>query len=620
MSAEPPAKLTPPISDRDHTKGPSDSRVTLVEYGDYECPYCGQAQNAVHEIQERTSNAVRLVYRHFPNRRAHPNAMLAAEAAEAAGAQGKFWEMHDLLFENQDHLEEEDLFEYARELGLDEAKFRTELEAHTHAKKIREDFRSGRESGVRGTPTWFINGTRYDGAWDPESLLEAVRKPLGVRISGLTQDFMRLAASGGLMLLIFSALALFWANSQFADSYVAFWQTELGISIGNLHLERSLLEWVNEGLMVIFFFVLGLEIKREVTVGELASPRKAALPIAAAVGGMILPALVYAAFNFSNPEAAQGWAIPVATDIAFTLGILALLGGRVPLSLKVFFTAMAIADDVGGILVIALFYTSEINTASLFVAAIIFAGLLILNRWRVFSPLPYALLGIGLWLAFLNSGVHPTIAGILLAAIIPTRSPPYVRRLMAQTDTVINRYEYGDSELREQALVRSLKTILDRMEPPALRLEHDLQPWVTYLILPIFALANAGVPLGGADGLALLNPVSLGIIFALLLGKPIGVGIFAWMATRIGVADKLADVSWRQFFSASILAGIGFTISIFIAQAAFEQDPGLLLNAKIGILAGSIIAALVGWGLLSWTSPRYDSVTAALAEPAQATD
>ncbi|MFV1859184.1 MAG: Na+/H+ antiporter NhaA [Anaerolineales bacterium] len=619
MSAESRVRLNPPVSDRDHTKGPDDSPVTLVEYGDYECPYCGQAENSVHEIQERTGNAVRLVFRHFPNRTVHPHARLAAEAAEAAGAQGKFWEMHDLLFQHQDRLEEWEMVEYARELGLDEEKFHTELEEHTHSKKIREDFSSGIESGVQGTPTWFINGTRYDGAWDPESLLEAVRKPMGARISALTQEFTRLAASGGLMLLIFSALALLWANSPFAESYFQLWQTEFGISLGNLHLERSLLEWVNEGLMVIFFFVLSLEIKRELTAGELASVRKAALPIAAAAGGMILPALIYAAFNFANPIAMQGWAIPVATDIAFTLGVLALLGGRVPLSLKVFFTAMAIADDVGGILIIALFYTSGINVASLVVAAIFFAGLLLLNRWRVFSPLPYALLGIGLWLAFLNSGVHPTLAGVLLAATIPTRNPPNVSRLMAQTDTVLNRYEYDDDESRKQALVHALKTILDRMEPPAQRLEHELQPWVTYLILPIFALANAGVPLGGADGLALLNPVSLGIIFALVLGKPIGVGIFAWLAARSGVAEKPLDISWRQFFSASVLAGIGFTISLFIAQAAF-RDPTLLSNAKIGILAGSILAAGAGWGLLNLNSPRYDTVTEAQAEPAPATD
>ena len=612
------ARLTEPVSDRDHTQGPDDSPVTLVEYGDYECPYCGQAENSVHEIQERTGNAVRLVFRHFPNRSIHPHARLAAEAAEAAGAQGKFWEMHELLFHNQDHLEEWDMLQYARELELDLDQFKRDLDEHTFADKVREDFRSGIKSGVQGTPTWFINGERYDGAWDPDSLLEAVRKPMRVRITALTQEFTRLAASGGLMLLIFSAVALIWANSPFAESYFEFWHTELGISLGDLHLGRSLLEWVNEGLMVIFFFVLGLEIKREVTAGELARPKKAALPIAAAIGGMLFPALFYTAFNFNNPVAMQGWAIPVATDIAFTLGILTLLGGRIPLSLKVFFTAMAIADDVGGILVIALFYTSEINLTALLVAAAFFAGLIILNRWRVYSPLPYSLLGIGLWLAFLNSGVHPTLAGVLLAITIPTRNPPNFERLLAQTDTVLNRYDYSETERREQALVHALKTILDRMEPPAQRLEHELQPWVTYLILPIFALANAGVPLGG-DGLALLNPVSLGIIFGMVLGKPIGVAVFSWLAVRFGIAEKPFEIRWRQFYSASFLAGIGFTISLFIAQAAF-QDPRLLSNAKIGILAGSILAAGIGYVLLNMTSPRYRTQTEVQTEPAPASD
>ena len=619
MSAELPSRLTPPVTDRDHAHGPEDSAVTLVEYGDYECPYCGQAEFAVKEIQQRTNDQVRMVFRHFPNRSVHPHAKLAAEAAEAAGEQGRFWEMHDLLFQHQDRLEESDFFEYASQLDLDLDQFQAAFRDHKYAGKVRDDFRSGLDSGVRGTPTWFINDLRYDGAWDPESLLEAVRKPMGVRIRALTQEFTRMAASGALMLLIFSALALVWANSSMAESYHAFWDTELGITLGPLELHRSLLEWVNEGLMVIFFFVLGLEIKRELTAGELASPRRAALPLAAALGGMVVPALVYSALNFSDPVAMQGWAIPVATDIAFTLGILTVLGGRVPLSLKVFFTAMAIADDVGGILVIALFYTSDIQVASLAIAAIFFIGLLVLNRWRIFSPIPYAILGIGLWLAFLNSGVHPTIAGVLLAATLPTRSPPNIARLIEQTDTVLNRYDYRESDRIDQALVRALKTILDRMEPPAQRLEHELQPWITYLILPIFALANAGVQLSPAEGVAIMNPISLGIILGLVIGKPLGVGLFAWLATRIGVADRLTDVPWPQFISASFLAGIGFTIALFIAQAAFE-NPVLLSNAKLGILAGSIVAAAVGWGLLNLTSPKYDTVTESRAEPALATD
>jgi NhaA family Na+:H+ antiporter len=608
MSTERSARLAPPVSDTDHVLGPVDSDVTLVEYGDYECPYCGRAENSVREIQERVGDRVRLVWRHFPNRSVHPHARMAAEAAEAAGAQGKFWEMHHMLFKHQDRLEKSDLLEYASQLELDLEQFQQEIDEHQHTEKVNGDFRSGLESGVRGTPTWFINGLRYDGPWDPESLLEAVRKPMSARIRALTQEFTRLAASGGLMLLIFASLALLWANSGLSEAYTSLFETELEFSLGAFHVSESLLEWVNDALMVIFFFVLGLEIKREVTAGQLASPKKAALPLASAVGGMLVPAGIYAIVNANDSAAVQGWGIPIATDIAFTLGVLTLLGGRVPLSLKVFFVAMAIADDVGGILVIAIFYSSGLILTNLAIAAAIFVGLLVLNRWRVFSPFPYAILGIGLWLAFLESGIHPTLAGVMLAATIPTRSPANLGRLMAQTDTVLNRYEYVESESREQAVVHALKMILDRMEPPAQRLEHDLQPWTTYLILPIFALANAGVVLGADTGMNLSNTVGVGIILGLVVGKPLGVSLFAWLATRLGLAEMPEDIRWPQFLSASFLAGIGFTISLFFTQAAFS-DPQLLASAKLAILLASAIAAITGWVLLNLTSPRYDEIT-----------
>lgn len=609
MSAEAQARLTPPLSEQDHVRGPADAGASIVEYGDYECPYCGRAENSVREVEERLGEQVRLAWRHFPNRTIHPHAKLAAEAAEAAGAQGKFWEMHRLLFSHQDQLEERNLLDYARDLNLDLAQFEHDLKQHTYAGKIRKDFRSGVDSGVRGTPTWFINDLRYDGAWDPESLLEAVRKPLGARIRELTQEFTRMAASGGLMLLIFASLALVWANSKSAAGYFSLLNLELGFELDSLHVAEPLLNWINDGLMVIFFFVLGLEIKRELTAGELASPKKAALPLAAALGGMLVPAGIYALFNSGQPDAMRGWAIPIATDIAFTLGILTVLRGRIPLSLKIFFTAMAIADDVGGILVIALFYSGQLDLTNLLIAGVIILGLLALNRARVYSPMPYALLGIGLWLALLQSGIHPTLAGVLLAATIPTRSPANTRQLLAQTDTVLNRYEYQASEQQELAVVRTLKVILDRLEPPAQRLEHSLQPWTTYLVLPVFALANAGIALGSGALKHLGQPVGLGIIAGLVLGKPLGVSLFAWLSSRLGLAEMPPDVGWLQFLSASFLAGIGFTISLFITQAAFV-DPGSLATAKSAILVASSISAILGWALLNRTSPRYDRVTA----------
>lgn len=613
MNAEREARLAPPLSGRDHIRGPVDAPVTVVEYGDYECPYCGRAEHSVEQVERRLGQPIRMAWRHFPNRTIHPHARLAAEAAEAAGAQGKFWEMHHLLFAHQDRLDEPDLLDYARQLELDLDRFAEDLSRHTHADKVREDFRSGRQSGVRGTPTFFINEARYDGAWDPESLLEAVRKPLGTRIREVTQEFTRMAASGGLMLLIFTSLALLWANSGSADSYFSLFNLELGFEIGSFQVTESLLHWVNDGLMVIFFFVLGLEIKRELTAGELARPKQAALPLAAALGGMLFPAALYTLFAGGEPSATAGWAIPIATDIAFTLGILTMLGGRIPLSLKVFFAAMAIADDVGGILVIALFYSEQLDLTNLVIAGVIILGLLLLNRGRVFSPWPYAALGIGLWLALLESGIHPTLAGVLAAALIPTRSPANTGRLLAQTDTVLNRYEYQASEQQEQAVVRTLKLILDRLEPPAQRLEHTLQPWTTYLVLPVFALANAGVGLGSAGGLDLAHPVSLGIIAGLVVGKPLGVSSFAWLATRLGIAELPAGVGWRQFLSASCLAGIGFTISLFITQAAFT-DPQLLATAKSAILIASVASALLGWMLLNRISPRFDQQSAAGAD------
>jgi NhaA family Na+:H+ antiporter len=365
------------------------------------------------------------------------------------------------------------------------------------------------------------------------------------------------------------------------------------------------LEWVNDGLMVIFFFVVGLEIKREVTTGELANPKKAILPIAAAFGGMIVPALLYVLFNVGT-AGAPGWGIPMATDIAFTLGIMAMLGRRVPLSLKVFFTALAIVDDLGAVLVIAVFYTADISWMSLGVGGLIFVVLLRLNRAKVYATLPYAILGIGLWIAFLRSGIHPTIAGVLLALTIPTRSPANVQTLLAQSVNLLRGFDVPSewrflAGSRRQATIQTLENIVDRMQSPAQRLERDLHPWTTFAILPIFALANAGVTLANDGSVSLLHPVSLGIVLGLVLGKPMGISLLAWLAVRSGLGELPSGVGWRQLLGASCLAGIGFTISLFIAGSAFEEE-ALQSTAKLAILAASSLAAVLGWALLYKTS------------------
>jgi len=502
MSAESVARLSLPVGDRDHSQGALDAPVTFVEYGDYECPHCLQAHSIVKELQEQLGDRFRYVYRHFPLRMHHPHAEHAAEAAEAA------------LFEHQGALSDRHLVEYAAELGLDVERFKQDLEGHRFAEHVREDFRSGIQSGANGTPTFYINDERYDGPWDVESLLEEIERPLGIQVRNLFHRFTRLQASGAILLLISSIVALIFANSSMAHNYLMFWETNLTFSLGDLSLSEHLAGWVNDGLMVLFFFVVGLEIKREITVGELSSPRQAALPIVAAIGGMALPALIFAFIN-AGTEEIVGWAVPMATDIAFTLGLLVLLGRRVPLSLRVFFTALAIADDLGAVLVIAFFYTSEIVSSSLILGAVILLALVGLNRLGVRRPLPYILLGVGLWLATLSSGVHPTIAGVLLALTIPTKTRVRAQAFMAQSIALLggldrpagDESEQVDLSDRQQAAAHTLEAIAERMQTPAHRLEHSLTPWATFLVLPLFALANAGVALSAVAGRRSSSPI-----------------------------------------------------------------------------------------------------------------
>jgi NhaA family Na+:H+ antiporter len=540
----------------------------------------------------------------------HPNAQLAAEAAEAAAAQGKFWEMHELLFKSYESLDRPGLIERAAALDLDLERFERELDGHAYAGRVREDFLSGVRSGANGTPAFFLNGVRYDGPWDLDSLVAEIEKPLGVRVRVMFQQFTRIQASGGILLLLATLLALFWANSAWSESYFELWETYFSISLGDLTLRESLLHWVNDGLMVIFFFLVGLEIKREILIGELASFRRAALPLMAAVGGMLLPAALYLLIN-AGGVGQSGWGIPMATDIAFMLGLLTILGSRVPVSLKVFFTALAIADDLGAVLVIAFFYSSEIHITALIVAAVVLVALILLNRMGVRHPLPYVILGIGLWLAFLESGLHPTIAGVLLAMTIPARSEVKAEAYLAQCTAALGGLDADDDHLvdrRQQAAAHTLEVIAERIQSPLQRLERSLNPWVAYVILPIFAFANAGVNVRGNLVAALTHPVALGIIAGLVLGKPLGITLFSWLAVKIRLAELPMGVTWRQLFAASWLAGIGFTMSLFIASSAFAT-PELLAVAKVAILTASILASAFGFGLLSLMSPATEGLS-----------
>jgi NhaA family Na+:H+ antiporter len=380
---------------------------------------------------------------------------------------------------------------------------------------------------------------------------------VGKRISGMLQH----EAAGGILLMIAAASALALDNSPFFWLYDAILETPVAVKIGALAIDKPLLLWVNDGLMAVFFFLVGLEIKRELLEGQLSSWHRAALPAFAALGGMIVPALIYVAFNIGDPVALNGWAIPAATDIAFALGVLALVGSRIPSGLKILLLALAIIDDLGAIVIIALFYTADLSLFSLSIAAACVVVLVGLNFAGVRRITPYVLVGVVMWVCVLKSGIHATLAGVIIALAIPLRVP-----------------EGSEAS-------------------PLLRLEHGLAPWVGFFVMPVFAFANAGVSLHGFSIADLLAPVPLGIALGLFAGKQIGVFGFAWLATRSGICRLPDGVGWMQIYGMALLAGIGFTMSLFIGTLAFP-DTSQAAAVRLGVLAGSTLSALAGFAVL----------------------
>ena len=417
------------------------------------------------------------------------------------------------------------------------------------------------------------------------------------------RDFAAHKLAGAGLLLAATAFALVWANSPLAPSYHALFQTPFGVSAGPLEIKKSLLHWINDGLMGFFFFVVGLEIKREVLAGHLRSRRRAALPIAGALGGMVVPALLYLALN-PTAATARGWGVPMATDIAFALGALAVLGERVSVGLKVFLTALAIVDDIGAIIVIAVFYTEGVALVSLIGGGALFALAVALNRAGMESSVAYFVLGTLVWLAFLKSGVHATLAAVLMAFAIPARRRVDGASFEERVQALLGRLRAVGLPARrelltdeQQAVVEGMAVLLEDATAPLQRLEHVLLPIVTFFVLPAFALANAGVSVGGGFFAALLDEIALGVVVGLFVGKQAGILGFSWAAVRLGAADLPAGVTWRQIHGVAILGGIGFTMSLFVAALAFpgpaEQD-----LAKVGILVASLLSSVVGLAVL----------------------
>ncbi|HTV96733.1 MAG TPA: Na+/H+ antiporter NhaA [Steroidobacteraceae bacterium] len=598
----------------DHVLGPTGAEITLVEYGSYACAHCREANERIAQVRDRLGDRLRYVFRHRPLTSSEL-ARRAAELVERAKSPEQFWKAHVALMTRSATLTEDDLRSVANDLGLADATPGQAQEGAARAKEhVEADEASARRSGANITPTFFINGRRYDGPWDESSFADVLLGSLGHRVGAAALDFASWAPSAGVLLLAASILAVALTNSTWGSAFVAFWQQPWGLTAGDSSFLLPVISWINDGLLSVFFLVVGLEIKREFTVGHLATRQSAALPIAAAIGGMVAPALIYAVLIPAGPWS-RGWGVPMATDTAFAVALIIMMGRRVPLELRIFLTAAAIVDDIGAITVVALFYSGMLHLTYLCAAAGLVGALALLNRSRVYRITPYVIVGTALWFCMHAAGVDATLAGVILALFIPTRPPPNLNALVTQASAIIeSEAQHEDEVLRHGPslpAMRALDAIHDRLESPADRLLRQVAPRSSYLVLPLFAFANAGVALSphvvGGHG-----PLILAIMCALLVGKPAGLMIASVVAVRLGLATKPEEYSWRQLAGAGALAGIGFTMSLFIATQALP-DPAGFAAAKIAVFAGSVLSAAAGVAIL-WNADRKAPRAAALPQ------
>jgi NhaA family Na+:H+ antiporter len=595
---------------RDHVRGGAvkRGRGTVLIYGDYLCPYCRRLRTVMDRLRKTLGERLVYVFRHFPNERVHPGAEFASIASEAAARQGRFWEMHDGLYGHEPPITEAVVRQVARDIGLDMKRFEKDLRDPKLRQRVGEDLESGRGNGVTGTPTIFIDGVRYDGAWDFHSMLEQLERPVGARVQRTARAFANLPASAGIALLIAAGAALICANSALAPLHERFVGMQLGVGPHARGVWLSLADWCSEGLLSVFFLIVGLEIRREMTGGSLSDPRAAAAPALAALFGILVPAAIYLALN--HGPTASGWSAPADTGIAFTLGVLALFGQRVSPGLKVFIAAYAVADDILAILILAVFYPHDLHPLWLLGSVGAAAAMFMLNRWRVYAGWPYLIAAAALWLTLHLTGVNAALAGVALAFVLPTRPTPAAGPLLAQAATALAELEHAEREARRQGdagnlaqepiwdwASRNLSAAAARLSSPAEQVERDLEPWSTYLVLPLFAFTAAGVPLAADLHAPGAWPVFAGVVLALVVGKPLGIVASVWLGAKARIAIA-PDASIAAFVGAACLCGIGDPLSILMAQEAFASQggaaQGLAAVAKLAILVASALAAGIG--------------------------
>ena len=589
--------------------GKTDQRVIhVVSYTDFLCPWCRRFRTVLKRLRQAFGERIAYTLRHFPLERIHPGATFASRLVEAAGRQGLFWQMHDRLFDDEPPFSEAQMLDMAREIGADMDRLARDLADPQTLADVNADIAEGRATGVSGTPTIFVDGVRYDGAWDFYSLADAFDQPVSERIRRSAHAFASLPASGGLALLIASALALFCANTPLAGFYHTFIGSHFGVGPADSPLSLTIGDWFSEGLLALFFLLVGLEIRREMTAGALSDVRAALLPVIAAIGGGIVPALVYLLFNRGNTAA--GWAIPTATDIAFVLGVLALLGDRVPPQLRVFIAAFAVMDDIVSVLTLAVFYPHNFEAAWLLGAGLAMLAMYALNRGHVYASWPYLLITLAVWFCLHAAGVHGALAGIVLAGFLPMRPEPDAGPLLAQAANALAALDIaqGDKEADEEDrdtvldwAGRNLSAASERLLSPADRIERAVAPWSTYFALPLFAFSATGVSL--AADLAAPGAVNIivGVVLGLVIGKPLGIGLFSVAAVKTGIARAPKGVGIGTFIGALCLCGIGDTVALLLADQAFPQGADAAI-AKIAVLVGSLVAAALG-AFIIWSNP-----------------
>jgi NhaA family Na+:H+ antiporter len=606
--------------DRDRVRGVvSRETATLLIWGDYLCPYCRRLRHVIERLRHAMGDHIAYVFRHFPNERAHPGAVFASRAAEAAARQGRFWEMHDELYERPPPLTEAHVLEAARQVGLDMDRFARDVADDGVRARVEEDLADGRRNGVTGTPTIFIDGQRYDGAWDFYSMLEALERPVGARVERTARAFASLPASAALVLIAGVGAALVAANTALAPVYRQIVDLPVGIGANGGRLALTVAQWCSEGLLTVFFLLVGLEIRRDMTAGALTDRRAAVLPVVCAIGGTLAPAAIYLALN--GGPTASGWSAATSTGIAFTLGLLALLGTRAPTGLKVFVAALAVVDDIFSMLILAVFYPQDFHALWLLPGAALILLMAALNRSRIYAGWPYLAATVALWLSLHAAGVNAALAGVVLAIFLPTRPAPAAGPLLAQAATALAALEHAQDEARGSKAraaqgdgppveleaiwdwaSRNLSAASARLLSPADRVERAVAPWAAYVILPLFAFSATGIPLNldvNAPGAA---RVVLGVVLGLVVGKPLGICLTAWAAVKARVAVMPEDTTSRAFLGAAVLCGVSDPVGLLMADSAFPSG-GFAAAAKIGVLAGSVIAAALGVLMLANSPP-----------------